>query len=260
MFKKQNTFYLIKIHTNYLFFHSLLMGQKIHPLGFRLGVSQKHHSNWFSPFNHYSELIQEDSNIRQCIQQYVRKFVRSSFNYGGIVRVDIQRKTDLVQVEIHTAFPALLIESRGQNRSSNTNEKGLEILKQKLENILTSEKRKLRIILSEVKKPYASAIVLAEYIALQLESRVAFRKTMKKAIELANKEYDEVKGIKVQKVKGIKIQIAGRLNGAEIARVEWAREGRVPLHTLRAHIDYCHYGAHTIYGVLGIKVWVCLNQ
>lgn len=236
------------------------MGQKIHPLGFRLGVTQKHYSNWFSPFNHYSELLQEDHKIRKCIQQYVRKFVRSSFNYGGIVRVDIQRKTDLVQVEIFTAFPALLVESRGQNRFSNTNEKGLELLKRNLENTLSPGNRKLKIIISEVKKPYAEAIVLAEYIALQLESRVAFRKTMKKAIELANKEYDDEKGVKNQIVKGIKIQIAGRLNGAEIARIEWAREGRVPLHTIRAHIDYCHYAAQTIYGVLGIKIWVCKNQ
>jgi small subunit ribosomal protein S3 len=103
------------------------------------------------------------------------------------------------------------------------------------------------MILVEMKKPYAEAIILAEYIALQLESRGAFRKIMKKAIELADEKGN---------VHGIKIQIAGRLNGAEIARVEWAREGRVPLQTLRAKIDYCHYRAQTIYGVLGIKVWI----
>lgn len=235
----------------YLFFNLLRMGQKIHPLGFRLGITQTHHSNWFSPFNHYSELLQEDNRIRKCIAQYVRKYVRSSSNYGGVTRIDIYRKTDLVQVEIHTAFPALLVESRGQNRLAKANEKGLELLKRNVENTLSSSNKKLNMVLSEVAKPYAEAIVLAEYIALQLESRVAFRKTMKKAIDLANK-----KG----KVKGIKIQIAGRLNGAEIARVEWAREGRVPLQTLRANIDYCHYSAHTIYGVLGIKVWVCQHR
>ena len=125
-------------------------------------------------------------------------------------------------------------------------EKGLFFLK---ENILKniSKDRKLRISLSEIDKYYGEANILAEYIALQLENRVAFRRTMKTAIQLA---------IKQAKVKGIKIQITGRLNGAEIARTEWAREGRVPLQTLRANIDYCHYPAQTTYGVLGIKVWI----
>ena len=227
------------------------MGQKIHPLGFRLGVSQEHRSIWFARPNYYSELLQEDERIRNCIQQYVRKHVRSSFKYGGIARVDIQRKTDLVQVEIHTAFPALLVEGRGPSRSSETQTKGLEQLRRNIQDILTPGNRKLKMILSEVPKPYGEATILAEYIALQLESRVAFRKTMKKAIELATKKGN---------VKGIKIQIAGRLNGAEIARVEWAREGRVPLQTLRAKIDYCYYPAQTIYGVLGIKVWVFRNE
>jgi len=213
------------------------MGQKIHPLGFRLGVTQEHLSNWFARPNCYSDLLEEDEKIRSCIKEYVRTNVRNSSNYGGIARVKIQRKTDLVQVDIHTGFPALLIEGRG---------KGLLVLKKNVQKII-STKRKLRITLSEIDKYYAEANILAEYIALQLESRVAFRRTMKKAIQLAMEQ---------GKVKGIKIQIAGRLNGAEIARIEWAREGRVPLQTLRARIDYCHYPAQTTYGVLGIKVWI----
>ena len=227
------------------------MGQKIHPLGFRLGISQEHRSIWFAQPNNYSELLQEDERIRNCIKQYVRKHVRSSFKYGGIARVDIQRKTDLVKVEIHTAFPALLVENRGPGRSTETQGKGLEQLRRNVQNLLNPSNQQLKMILSEVAKPYGEATILAEYIALQLENRVAFRKTIKKAIELANKKGH---------VKGIKIQIAGRLNGAEIARVEWAREGRVPLQTLRAKIDYCYYPAQTIYGVLGIKVWLFQNQ
>jgi len=213
------------------------MGQKIHPLGFRLGITQEHLSNWFARPCRYFDFLQEDQKIRNVIKQYVRTHIRNSFNYGGIARVTIKRKTDLVQVDIHTGFPALLIEGK---------EKGLVFLKNTIQKNISLE-RKLRISLSEIDKYYAESNILAEYIALQLENRVAFRRTMKKATLLA---------IQQGKVKGIKIQISGRLNGAEIARVEWAREGRVPLQTLRAKIDYCHYPAKTTYGVLGIKVWI----
>jgi small subunit ribosomal protein S3 len=222
------------------------MGQKINPFGFRLGVSQEHRANWFAKSNKYSELLKEDQKIRNCVKNYVTQNVRSTFNYGGISEIRIERNTDLVQIEIHTAFPALLANSRNRGSTQNS-ERGLEHLKRSIESILIPKNLKLKMILVEMKKPYAEAIILAEYIALQLESRGAFRKIMKKAIELADEKGN---------VHGIKIQIAGRLNGAEIARVEWAREGRVPLQTLRAKIDYCHYRAQTIYGVLGIKVWI----
>nr|AND48294.1 ribosomal protein S3 [Eosphagnum rigescens] len=217
------------------------MGQKMNPLGFRLGVTQNHHSYWFAQPKNYSKLLREDREIRNCIEIYVRKHIRSSSNYGGIARIEIKRKTDLIQVEIYTGFPALLVESRGR---------GIEQLKIDVRNLLNLGDRKLHMTLTEVPKPYGEPNILAEYIALQLESRVAFRRTMKKAIELAKKT----------DIRGIKIQIAGRLNGAEIARVEWAREGRVPLQTLRARIDYCYYPAQTIYGVLGIKVWIFQDE
>ena len=217
------------------------MGQKINPLGFRLGMTQSHHSFWFAKSKKYSTLFEVDRQIRNCIESYVKKHIRNSSNYGGIARIEIQRKTDLIQVEIHTGFPALLVENRGR---------GIEQLKTNVQSILTPGDRKLRMTLTEVTKPYGEPNILAEYIALQLESRVAFRRTMKKAIELAKKT----------NIKGIKIQIAGRLNGAEIARVEWAREGRVPLQTLRAKIDYCYYPAQTIYGVLGIKIWIFQDE
>nr|YP_009193442.1 ribosomal protein S3 [Takakia lepidozioides]UPM51674.1 ribosomal protein S3 [Takakia lepidozioides] len=217
------------------------MGQKINPLGFRLGVTQNHRSYRFAQPKNHSKLLQEDQKMRNCIESYVRKHIRSSSNYGGIARVEIKRKTDLIQVEIHTGFPALLVESRGR---------GIEQLKIDVQNILNPGDRKLRMTLTEVTKPYGEPKILAEYIASQLESRVAFRRTMKKAIELAGKT----------SIRGIKIQIAGRLNGAEIARIEWAREGRVPLQTLRAKIDYCYYPAQTIYGVLGIKIWIFQDE
>nr|YP_009659451.1 ribosomal protein S3 [Riccia fluitans]QCR64608.1 ribosomal protein S3 [Riccia fluitans]QYB18423.1 ribosomal protein S3 [Riccia fluitans]WKW95066.1 ribosomal protein S3 [Riccia fluitans] len=217
------------------------MGQKINPLGFRLGVTQNHHSYWFAKPKKYSKIFEEDKKIRNCIELYVQKHIKNSSNYGGIARVEIQRKTDLIQVEIYTGFPALLVENRSQ---------GIEQLKLNVQNILSSKDQRLQMTLIEISKPYGEPNILAEYIALQLESRVAFRRTMKKAIELAKKG----------NIKGIKIQIAGRLNGAEIARIEWAREGRVPLQTIRAQINYCYYAAQTIYGVLGIKVWIFQDE
>jgi small subunit ribosomal protein S3 len=217
------------------------MGQKINPLGFRLGITQNHHSYWFAKPKKYSKLFEGDIQIRNCIEFYVKKHIRNSSNYGGIARIEIQRKTDLIEVEIYTGFPALLIENRGR---------GIEQLKNDVQNILNPIDKRLRLTLIEITKPYEEPNILAEYIALQLESRVAFRRTMRKAIELAKKG----------NIGGIKIQIAGRLNGAEIARVEWAREGRVPLQTIRAQINYCYYAAQTIYGVLGIKVWIFRNE
>lgn len=213
------------------------MGQKINPLGFRLGITQNHQSHWFAQSKKYSEIFDNDRKIRKCIELYVQKHIKNSSNYGGVSRIEIQRKTDLIQVEIYTGFPGLLIENRGQ---------GLDKLKTDIQNVSKITNQKLRLILIEIVKPYEEPHILAEYIALQLESRVAFRRTMRKAIELAKKG----------NIGGIKIQIAGRLNGAEIARAEWAREGRVPLQTIRAQISYSYYAAQTIYGVLGIKVWI----
>jgi small subunit ribosomal protein S3 len=215
------------------------MGQKTHPLGFRLGVTQAHQSSWFAKPNRYSELLQEDERIRSGVKEYVRNHVRSSFRNGGIARVEIQRKMDLVQVAVHTGFPALLVEGRGRGQ-------GIEPLRQALQACLVLKHQKLQVTLTRVSNPYGEASVLAGYLALQLENRVAFRRAMKEVIQLANKKGG---------VRGVKVQVAGRLNGAEIARVEWAREGRVPLQTLRAHIDYYPCVAQTIYGVLGIKVW-----
>jgi small subunit ribosomal protein S3 len=160
------------------------MGQKMNPLGFRLGVTQNHHSYWFAQPKNYSKLLRVDREMRNCIEIYVRKHISSS-NYGGIARIEIKRKTDLIQVEIHMGFPALLVESRGR---------GIEQFKVDVRNLLHFGDRKLHMTLTEIPKPYGEPNILAEYIALQLESRVAFRRTMKKAIELAKKA--DIRGIK----------------------------------------------------------------
>nr|AXZ97089.1 ribosomal protein S3 [Callistopteris apiifolia] len=215
------------------------MGRKIHPLGFRLGVNQKHYSHWFAQTKDYPRFLKEDKEIRTSIEKYVQKRIKDSSDYGGIAHIKIERKTDLITIEICTGFPDLLIQERNL---------GIDQLKSSIGELLDFKvkDRKVQIILNNITQPYGEPRILAEHIALQLENRVAFRRTMKKAIELAKKTT----------IKGIKIQIAGRLNGNEMARVEWAREGRVPLQTIRARIKYCYHPAQTIYGVLGIKVWI----
>ena len=213
------------------------MGHKIHPLGFRLGVTQNHCSHWFARPKYYSEFIAGDIKIRDFIDKYVRENLRGSFSYGGITRIEIQRKTDLLRIKIHTGFPNLFMEDHGL---------GIDQLKANLQNALNYKEQKLHLTLEEIDKPYGEPKIIAEHIALQLEDRVAFRRAVEKAIELAGGANN----------KGIKIQVAGRLDGNEIARVEWTREGRVPSQTIRARIRYCCYSARTIYGVLGIKVWV----
>jgi small subunit ribosomal protein S3 len=215
------------------------MAHKINPLGFRLGVTQNDRSHWFVQQRNYSKDLREDQKIRTCIENYVRTHIKRSSNYGGIACVEISRKIDLIQVKIYIGFPnLLLIEGRGFQ--------GIEKLKNDVLNMLDFVDRKLHIALEKVAKPYRKPNILAEYIALQLEKRVPFRKIMKKAIELAERE----------EVEGIQIQIAGCLNGKEISRVEWDRGGRVPLQTIQARIDYCYYPVQAIYGVLGIKIWI----
>ncbi|XP_047259484.1 30S ribosomal protein S3, chloroplastic [Capsicum annuum] len=217
------------------------MGQKINPLGFRLGTTQGHHSLWFSKPKNYSEGLQEDQKIRDCIKNYVQKNMRTSSGVEGIARIEIQKRIDLIQVIIFMGFPKLLIESRPR---------GIEELQMTLQKEFNCVNRKLNIAVTRIGKPYGNPNILAEFIAGQLKNRVSFRKAMKKAIEL----------IEQADTKGIQIQIAGRINGKEIARVEWIREGRVPLQTIRAKIDYCSYTVRTIYGVLGIKIWIFLDE
>nr|YP_010934299.1 ribosomal protein S3 [Pecteilis hawkesiana]WKV24873.1 ribosomal protein S3 [Pecteilis hawkesiana] len=213
------------------------MGQKINPLGFRLGTTQSHHSFWFAKPKDFSIGLQEDEKIRNCIKNYVQKKKRISSGFEGIAYMEIQKRIDLIQVIIYIGFPNLLIEGRTR---------GIEELQI---NVQKEFNQRLNIAITRIEKPYGQPNILAEYIALQLKNRVSFRKAIKKAIELT-----EQTGI-----KGIQVQIAGRIDGKEIARVEWIREGRVPLQTIRAKIDHCSHTIRTIYGVLGIKIWIFVN-
>nr|YP_009517844.1 ribosomal protein S3 [Pseudostellaria longipedicellata]YP_009541368.1 ribosomal protein S3 [Pseudostellaria okamotoi]YP_009564531.1 ribosomal protein S3 [Pseudostellaria palibiniana]YP_009575720.1 ribosomal protein S3 [Pseudostellaria setulosa]YP_009684234.1 ribosomal protein S3 [Pseudostellaria heterophylla]YP_010555132.1 ribosomal protein S3 [Cyclamen persicum]YP_010555216.1 ribosomal protein S3 [Pseudostellaria davidii]YP_010555299.1 ribosomal protein S3 [Pseudostellaria japonica]YP_0 len=217
------------------------MGQKINPLGFRLGTTQSHFSLWFAQPKNYSEGLQEDQKIRDYIKNFVQKNTRTSSGVEGIGRIEIQKRIDLIQVIIYMGFPKLLIENRPR---------GIEDLKINVQKELNCVNRKLNITISRIAKPYGHPNILAEFLAGQLKNRISFRKAMKKAIELTEQA----------DTKGIQIQIAGRIDGKEIARIEWIREGRVPLQTIRAKIDYCAYTVRTIYGVLGIKIWIFLDE
>ena len=217
------------------------MGQKINPLGFRLGTTQSHHSLWFAQPKNYSEGLQEDQKIRNCIKNYVKKNTKISSGVEGIARIEIQKRIDVIQVIIYIGFQKLLIESKP---------KQIEELQINVQKELNCVNRKLNISIIKISNPYGHPNILAEFIAGQLKNRVSFRKAMKKAIELTEQA----------DTKGIQVQIAGRLDGKEISRVEWVREGRVPLQTIRAKINYCSYTVRTIYGVLGIKIWTFLDK
>jgi len=204
------------------------MGQKIHPLGFRINITQKHKSSWFSSTKMYSKLLQEDHNIRAHILNRLKA--------ASIVSIQINRKIEQIEIEIKTARPGIILGRVGA---------GIEELRKQIGNKIDDQKQ-IRINVVEVTEPDREACIIAEFIAQQLEKRIAFRRAVRQAVQKAQKAH----------VKGIKVQVSGRLNGAEIARSEWIREGRVPLQTLRADIDYSYKKAQTIYGVLGIKVWM----
>jgi len=211
------------------------VGQKIHPTGLRLGITQEHRSRWFADTNRYPELLQEDYKIRHFFQKNPLKL--KGLESPGISQIRIERKADQIDLEVHTARPGVVVGRGGQ---------GIEELRSGLQKVLGIADRQIRINVVEVIRVDADAALIGEYIAQQLERRVSFRRVVRQAIQRAQKAG----------VEGIKIQVSGRLNGAEIARPEWTREGRVPLHTLRADIDYAYCIASTIYGTLGIKVWI----
>lgn len=211
------------------------MGQKIHPTGFRLGITQEHRSRWFADKHRYPDLLQEDYQIRHFFEANPLKL--KSLDSPGISQIRIERKADQIDLEVYTSRPGVVVGRGGQ---------GIEDLRNGLQRVLGGSDRQIRINVVEVARPDADAALIAEYIAQQLERRVSFRRVVRQAIQRAQRAG----------VEGIKIQVSGRLNGAEIARPEWTREGRVPLHTLRADIDYAYQIASTIYGTLGIKVWI----
>jgi len=212
------------------------MGQKIHPTGLRIGIIQPHLSNWFAESDRYPILAAEDYEVR--------RYIEKTLSSAGISRILIERKADQADVEIRTARPGVVVGRQGT---------GIDQLRKGLLDHLAAKgslkksgTSQIRINVVEVAKVDAEAPLIAEYIAQQLEKRVSFRRIVRQAIQRAQRAG----------IEGIKVQIGGRLNGAEIARSEWVREGRVPLHTLRADIDYSYKTDQTIYGVIGVKVWV----
>jgi len=205
------------------------VGQKVNPIGLRLGIIRDWESRWYAKKN-YPELLHEDLKIREDIKK--------QFYHAGIAQVDIDRASDRAKITIHTARPGIIIGRKGAE---------IEGLRKKIE---AMTKKRIFININEIRKPDLVAQLVAENVAAQLLRRISFRRAMKKAIQ------STMKGGGL----GIRINCKGRLAGAEMARSEWFREGRVPLHTLRANIDYGLAVAHTKYGAIGIKVWIFLGE
>lgn len=201
------------------------MGQKVHPVGFRLGINKTWSSRWFAKKG-FGDLVKEDFQIRS--------FLKQKMYHAGISKIEIERAANKVKINIYTARPGIIIGKKGSE---------IEVLKKELQKIAD---RDFFLNIYEVPKPEIDSQLVAENIALQLERRVAFRRAMKKSVTSALK----------MGAQGIKISCSGRLAGAEIARTEWYREGRVPLHTIRADIDYGFAQAKTTYGMIGVKVWI----
>jgi small subunit ribosomal protein S3 len=201
------------------------MGQKVNPIGLRLGINRTWDSRWFADGN-YADLLHEDLAIRE--------FLRKRLKQAGVSRIVIERPAKKARVTIHTARPGVVIGKKGAD---------IEKLRSALQKLTGSD---VHLNIVEIRKPEIDATLVAENIANQLERRVAFRRAMKRAVQSAMR----------LGAGGIRINCGGRLGGAEIARVEWYREGRVPLHTLRADVDYGEATGHTTYGTCGVKVWV----
>lgn len=202
------------------------MGQKINPIGFRLGVIRTWDSRWYAKGKQYQINFQEDFRLR--------KFIKDKLKHAGVAKIEIERAANKVKIIISTARPGVVIGKKGT---------GIDALKAEVQALTTNE---VFVNIQEVRKPDLDAQLVAENIALQLEKRISWRRALKKALASA------VKG----GVRGIKIRVSGRLDGAEIARSEWYNEKSVPLHTLRADIDYGTAEALTTYGLIGLKVWI----
>ena len=206
------------------------MGQKVSPNGLRIGINRDWESRWFASNKEYAQFIKEDISIRKLINDQIAN--------SGISKIEIERTSDEVKVDVHTSKPGVVIGKRGTNIND-------------IKDMLQKEVGKnVQLNIIEVKKPELVSKLVAEGIASQLEGRVSFRKAMKKAVSLTLKAG----------AKGIRVQCSGTLGGAEMARTEWYREGRVPLHTLRAAIDYGFAEANTTFGKIGVKVWIYLGD
>lgn len=202
------------------------MGQKVHPYGFRLGVTTDWSSRWYAERETYRDQLLNDIEVREAL--------REKLKHASVSRIQIDRPAKSARITIHTARPGIVIGKKGED---------IEKLKQETSRMMGVP---VHVSVEEIRKPELDARLVAESVAQQLERRIMFRRAMKRAVQNAMR----------LGAGGIKIQVSGRLNGAEIARTEWYREGRVPLHTLRADVDYGVAEASTTYGIIGIKVWV----
>jgi small subunit ribosomal protein S3 len=202
------------------------MGQKVHPNGIRLGIVKDWTSKWYADSKHYADLLNTDLEVRS--------FLKKKLSGASVSRIQIDRPAKNAHITVHTARPGVVIGKKGED---------IDALRAEVSKMMGIP---VHISIEEIRKPELDAQLVAEGIASQLERRIMFRRAMKRAVQNTMRLGAE----------GIKVNVAGRLNGAEIARAEWYREGRVPLHTLRADIDYGFAEAHTTYGVLGVKVWI----
>jgi len=200
--------------------------------GFRIGINKSHNAIWFANYNAYNEILKEDDKIRKLFQKQTERI----YGNAGITKLEIQRKVNQLELVVHAARPIVIVREVEQNDL-------IVKLRSRLKTLICNSEH-IRMKVSQIAKSEQESALVAMSIADQLEKRVAFRKTIRQITEMLRK----------RGVKGFKIQISGRLNGAEIARAEWVREGRVPLQTIRADISYATHRANTIYGVLGIKV------
>ena len=205
------------------------MGQKVHPIGIRLGITKEWSSKWYADSRNFPHYVHQDHRIRE--------FLRKKLKEASVSRIQIDRPAKRANITIHTARPGIVIGKKGED---------IEKLRADVARLLSMALGDVRINISEIRKPELDARLVAEGIAQQLERRVQFRRAMRRAVTTTMRVG----------AGGIKVKVSGRLNGAEIARSEWYREGRVPLHTLRADIDYGVAEAHTTYGVIGVKVWI----
>lgn len=213
------------------------MGQKVNPIGFRLGVNKTWDSRWFSRRD-FGRYLNEDARIRKYIlTARDPKERRPKYAEAGISKIEIERAAKQVAVKVYTAKPGKLIGKQG---------KGIDLLRDDIKRLIGAGDRTVKVDIFEVKQPDADAQLVSLSIAQQLERRVSFRRAMKKAMQQAMKGG----------AKGIRVRVAGRLNGAEMARTEWYMEGRVPLHTLRAEVNYGTSEALTTFGIIGVKVWI----
>ncbi len=202
------------------------MGQKVHPIGIRLGISKQHNSKWYAEKGQFADQLVKDIKVREYLYKKLK--------HASISKIEIERPAKNARITIHTARPGIVIGKKGED---------IEQLKNTLSKMMGLP---THVSVNEIRKPELDARLVAEGIASQLERRIMFRRAMKRAVSSAMR----------LGALGIRVAVAGRLNGAEIARTEWYREGQVPLHTLRADIDYSMAKAYTTYGVIGIKVWI----